>query len=400
VRTTIGGAPPERSRRAGSPNGVKRPSPGAALCADGGDTSDGGKWDDRAGFAGASSATGADREGAGEGLAVVAVATGLDGGGVEMRVWLLTRVAAGAQPTARTENQPKRVIPFVTAGYITGSTAEVLPVWNGPGGGCRERAVARFAAARRVAVASICLGLLQIAGCTSLLGIDGEYGLASGGDGGRAAGSGGRHSNGGNGSGDSGAGGASIDSSGGSGAVAPGGTSGGGGSGGVIEPSSGGGAGAPPIDAGAGGAPPDLGPCTPGAYEGTQSGSHTPTLTFVVPFNVTGTVAFRLDGADGGAATIADGNVNGYLEIVSSTPFKAQFTATLSGTVDCTTGSFHGVLDGGSTGPQSINFHGHYVGAFSGGNFSGNWDEMEPKAPPTGPTGKGNGKWDAHWTRN
>jgi hypothetical protein len=256
----------------------------------------------------------------------------------------------------------------------------------------------RIATVERSRRAALGLLLLADAGCTRLLGIDGEYAQSRESDSGPAAvrvGTGGAFGVDGAG-GESGLGGQDAGSA--TTSASTGGWSAGGGSAGEASAQGG--------EAGTGGTatsiPPPQGPCVPGAYQGPESGHHAPTITVLgVKLDVTGTVKFRLANANAGTSAIMNGVAEGTLQIIGTPPF----TATLTGRVECETGRFVGVIDGKfwltsnvSAVPAST-FHGTYDGTFSTGQFSGTWNEEEPNAPITAPgavqTGKGSGIWSA-----
>jgi hypothetical protein len=131
--------------------------------------------------------------------------------------------------------------------------------------------------------------------------------------------------------------------------------------------------------------------CRPGTYTGTFNGSHAPSFTVVgvsLPIK-DGIVTLRLGAVPGGLA-IESGSLGGSLAVI------ADFTANLTGTLDCKTKEFgtDATLVGSFT--PDIHVNGTFTGEMSGLRLSGTWAEHEVVDSQFG----GNGAWSATWTSN
>ena len=251
--------------------------------------------------------------------------------------------------------------------------------------------------------------------CTRILGIDGDYIVASGvaSDGNGQGGAGGAPADGGpaRGGADGGAGTGSSGAGGDVDASNAGGRVGSGGAGGLVGSGGAGGTVPPQQSGGAGGALPgaDAGQtdCVPGTYAGTFIGTHAPAVTFIgFPFQVTGPFEFTL-------ATIA--GKSGVLQVTNSTGFQSTLVnvgvwkVELTGEFDCGTQELTGKITGtmaATSVPLSVALRGTLGGSLAAG--SGVWQEQEavatgaaapgtcdPTAPPPYviPVGTGCGTW-------
>jgi hypothetical protein len=202
-------------------------------------------------------------------------------------------------------------------------------------------------------------------GCTSILGIDEDYGYGrltvdsgvSGGGGGSPSTTGGR-----------------------------GGAQASGGKGGSSGSDTGG------ADSGA---PPVLATCAPGVYDGEFTGTHAPSTDIPVwnlplgSVDVAGAVRLTLEGDEGGQLTVVSGELDGEFK---TTPVAA-FHATLDGVLDCATLTISGSVSNGSAGdPASFSFAGSYTATLALGEdavLTGTWEEAEvprvPNAEGSGP---------------
>jgi hypothetical protein len=260
---------------------------------------------------------------------------------------------------------------------------------------------------RVLTMAAVCA---LLGGCARVLGIDGEYSL----DESRATAS-------------SGAGGADTTTSaggaaamtalrdagaGGAGDIGVAVVAAGGGGVQVVNPPDGGSE-APPEAApppGAGGAAPDVAaprsPCSPGEYEGTFTGLHDPTPSFVASLQlplqipVGGLVHLRMDRTSDDAVLA----VTGTFRPDPSAPlgFIASFGADISGKFDCSALSLSGALTNGKFMITAFPFQfaGILGGKIDGGasTLSGAWSEEETPAPaPPATVGNGAGTWTVTW---
>jgi hypothetical protein len=240
----------------------------------------------------------------------------------------------------------------------------------------------RRVTALRLAVAALLGGVQGGLGCTSLLGIDGNYTVDTGG--------GGNSHPGGDASGEAGAGGTGGTENVGSGGMgeggagATGGTHGSGGAGGDA-------------DASAGGVPAD---CRPGKYVGSINGKHAPSFTVVaVQLTVSGPLSFTLTGT-GGVLQIAPGSgkINASITLLAGAPDALE--ATLTGSYDCSTHKLDGHVAGKvNAGITSI------AGTLTGDLQSTAaddpvrpWEESELSSSGMTTNYKGKGFWNAKYT--
>lgn len=222
-------------------------------------------------------------------------------------------------------------------------------------------------------------------GCAQVLGIDGDYvrvtdnGASKSGAGGIAQ------------SPSSESGGAFF----GSGGVAPGET--GGADTGGVAGGSGGGANRDAGPVSTGGAPSIPAACQAGSYEGTLTGTHTPSAFAVIPVppqpvSVTGTVSFKLNPDATGTRATVDGVMTGNVDLTVIGMTGITFNGTLKASVECATGEMTGTIDGSyGLSPADVKFSGTHAGTFVNGKFSGNWSETETMNAAYG----GSGDWDA-----
>jgi len=141
---------------------------------------------------------------------------------------------------------------------------------------------------------------------------------------------------------------------------------------------------APPSDAGSecSACPPVVPPCPTGTYVGNLSGQHSASILAGFRIPISGTVTFSVVQAPGNPSGSVSGMIEGSANIAPDS--FANFTATLTGSMDCAGGSLKGTISGTyglANTSRPVPFTGTHDGTFADGAFEGTWSEHETVSP-------------------
>jgi hypothetical protein len=140
---------------------------------------------------------------------------------------------------------------------------------------------------------------------------------------------------------------------------------------------------APPFDSGSGcSACPPVVACPTGTYAGTVSGEHSASILAGFRIPISGTVTFTVAQDPASSSARVSGMIEGSATIAPNS--FANFTATLTGSMDCAAGSLKGTISGNyglASVSRPVPFTGTHDGTFDNGTFEGTWSEHETSNP-------------------